>query len=196
MTNVWQHHMAAMILENDTSKTREIEDSSDAELLRQFRAGNKEALRLILRRYESSVIGYLTNYTKDPDHARDLTQETFLRLIKYPPKAVKGDSLRPWIFSVARNLAHDSWRKRKHTVELEQAPEACSENPGTRLHRLDAKHLLATLSDDLRDVVTLRIYGELKFNEIAEQLNIPLGTALWRMRHAMEKLKHQLENRD
>lgn len=167
----------------------------DGALLRQFKKGNDEALREILRRYEELLIGFLTSYLSDANLAQDVAQETFLRLIKHPPRKLSPDSLKPWLFRVARNQAIDAIRKRKRLSPLDAQPEPTTPE-STGMANSDAAYLMSRLPENLRAVVTLRIYGSLTFDEIAKQLNIPLGTALWRMQRALELMREEIERNE
>lgn len=168
-----------------------------ADDLAALRRGDSNALTEILRRHEKATIGYLINLTGDPTLAQDLSQETFLRLIRRPPRHQKEGSLRPWLIRVARNLFHDHLRKNRRLVSLESQTDS-GFSPSTEAKRPDsaARDLLATLPTDLKEIVQLRIFGELTFREIAETLSIPLGTAQWRMNCALEKLRSQLGEND
>ncbi|WOO41122.1 RNA polymerase sigma factor [Rubellicoccus peritrichatus] len=167
----------------------------DGVLLQRFKKGNNEALREILRRYEEPLIGFLTGYLCDSNLAQDVAQETFLRLIKRPPRRLNPDSLKPWLFRVAKNQAIDAIRKRKRMSPLESQPEPATIQK-TEMARSDAEYLMSQLPENLRAVVTLRIYAELTFEEIAKQLSIPLGTALWRMRRSLELMREELERNE
>lgn len=172
----------------------------DAALLRHFRQGHEPAFREIMSRYESPLLGYLINFTGCPEQGRDLCQDTFLKLINKPPSMLSGGKLKAWLFRVARNLALDAARKRKHdrnALDIDSISETLpGESEDEHLVPSDAARLrehLNALPENLREVVTLRIYSELKFEEIAKHCEIPLGTALWRMRRALELLKTALE---
>jgi len=119
-------------------------------------------------------------------------------LIAKPPSSLVYDNLGPWLFKVTRNLAIDKQRRRKFEVTGDEKdfPEAREEsNPlQTLSDRNDAsliRKLVNELPQELRDVVELRIDGDVPFKEIAEILDIPQGTALWRMHRSVEILREQ-----
>lgn len=173
----------------------------DGALLRLFRMGNESAFREIMTRYESPLLGYLINFTGSRELGQDLCQETFLKLINKPPAVLAGGKLKAWLFRVARNLALDASRRAKHTqysvdIDLLQDTLNAPAEQTTRLNENDAEclreHLMA-LPESLREVVTLRIYSDMKFEAIAKHVNVPLGTVLWRMKRAMELLRTRIE---
>ena len=96
---------------------------------------------------------------------------------------------------MSHNLAIDVIRRRKFELTGESLPEVTSsrKSPLSSLaHENDTemlRNLISKLPDDFRQVVELRIYGEMAFKDIAEVLDIPQGTALWRMHEAINQLR-------
>ena len=175
-----------------------LREASDWKLLRLISSGSSEAFEELFARYETRLIAYGTRYVASADLAKDVCQEVFLKLIKTPPRIRISKSLAPWLFRVTRNLAIDKRRSRKFEIRESDAdmPEPQAEgNPLLCLsQKTDAelvRQLIAELPKDLRDVVNLRIYGEVPFKDIAVVLSIPQGTALWRMHRAVQLLRQR-----
>lgn len=184
------------------------EELSDAELAAAFKGGDAEALGLLMERHKAAVYGYLLRLTGRADAADDLFQEVFLKLVKKPSAYGEKDKFKAWLFAVARNAAMD-WFRRENSrgeVPLEgdgvrpgPADFTAAPGPGpaeTALNkelgeRLDAA--LARLSPEQREVFLLRHYSGLSFKEIAENLSVPIGTALARMSRAAAFLRKELE---
>ena len=184
------------------------EELSDSGLIAAFKAGDVEALGLLMERHKAAVYGYLLRLTGRPDAADDLFQEVFLKLVKNPSAYGEKDKLKAWLFTVARNAALDYFRREevRSEVQLEGDGErpgpadfAASPGPGPEEaalnkalgEKLDAA--LALLSPDQREVFYLRHYSELSFKEIAGILSVPIGTALARMSRAAAMLRKKLE---
>ncbi|MEM6886181.1 MAG: RNA polymerase sigma factor [Verrucomicrobiota bacterium] len=169
--------------------------SSDRALLRALKRKSSPALRALLEKYESSLIGYLESITCDHALAQDLAQECFLKLIKKPPFTVGNGSLKPWLFKVGRNLAIDQLRTRKRVDLHEQVPETSAHSPikHDKLDPADARMLIQKLPDDMRQIVSLRIYADFTYKEISSQLKTPLGTVLWKMNQAVARMRNMLE---
>jgi RNA polymerase sigma-70 factor (ECF subfamily) len=112
---------------------------------------------------------------------------------------LKEDSLSPWLCRVTRNLAVDRIRRNWREVLLPDQGQNTTGgetyDPMPAIFAQDDAELLGMLleelDDDLRLVVKMRIYNGLQFREIAEQLQIPIGTALWRMNNAIRLLRNQ-----
>ncbi len=165
---------------------------NDESLLKNLLHGDHQALREVLNRYESALIGYLICQTKDEAMAQDIAQETFLKLIHKPPGSLKHGSLKPWLFKVAHRKAIDEQRKRKRFTQSSENVEKTGRESPYPMADADAEYLISSLPGDLKQVVVLRIYGDLSFREIASQLKIPIGTALWRMQKSIKIMRDTL----
>jgi len=180
---------------SDEAMERDYGNATDKLLLRWMCDGDCKALEQIIARYNSRIIAYATRYLNSQDLAKDVCQEVFLKLMDKPPAILLYDNLGPWLFRVARNLSIDKRRRRKFEVTgEEELPEALAED--TPLTEATAnndlavvRELVQNLPEEIREVVELRIYGGVAFKDIAVILNIPQGTALWRMHRALELLR-------
>ena len=172
-------------------------DTPDPQLLSEIISGNPAAFELVFQRYEARIIRWARHYLTSEDLAYDVCQEVMIRLLKTPPSTLKEDSLSPWLCRVTRNIAIDrirrNWREVLSDEEIQ--PRDDSYDPTQEIIAKDDADLLGLLLEELdeesRNVVKLRIYSELTFREIAAKLNIPLGTALWRMDNAIKQLRTQ-----
>jgi len=149
---------------------------------------------------ENFLIGILNNGAE----ANDALQATFVKLMEKGDTIVQESALKSWLFRVAYNEAMLIKRKdgvkRKHIEKLawHVTPNAESDQPADRMldeeKQQEVKKALDQLSATQQEVVRKRIYEGLKFREIAEQLDVPLGTVLARMHTSLKKLKIVLEN--
>ncbi len=179
----------------------------DAELVRATLGGDGDAFGILVERYRTRLYRFVERYTNDPEDARDVTQEVFLKvhaaLDAYDPKY----KFSTWIFRIAGNAAIDHLRRRKvrpMTLELpkdEDGESRAAEPRETRpdpfedlSHRRLREALAAAierLPDDYRELISLRHYGEMPYEEIAELKGMPLGTVknkLFRARQALRDL--------
>lgn len=191
-------HMTLMVQAEVMVTLSEKED--DEALLNRFLSGEDEAFLAILQRYEVSLIRYLHHLTGQAETAKDLCQETFLKLIQKPPLGGIKGSLRAWLFRVAHNQAMDHLRKagrmRDMPVGLEEQMDSGLDlqkqfTDGERGQRM--RHLIGKLPEQMREVLCLRVFAGLRFKEIARVARMPLGTALWRMNKAVAQLRENLE---
>ncbi len=176
-------------------------DATDRQLVTWMCEGDTTAFEEIFSRYEVRLVAYAARYINSIDLAKDVCQEVFLKLIAKPPTVLIYDNLGPWLFRVTRNLAIDKRRRRKFEVSGEDVdmPEAKDElSPFQTLSsQNDARvirKLVQELPPELREIVELRVDGGVSFKDIATILDIPQGTALWRMHRAIEVLRQQWRN--
>ncbi len=144
---------------------------------------------------------FLLGILKEPMAAADALQSTFTQLIR-KGHTVEPDSLKSWLFRVAYNQAMLIFRKRstrKQVVEkaawtLKVGHESRSlvDSVASAIRDEDVRlvqQAIAKLSVEYQQVVTLRIYENLKFKQISQKLDVPLGTVLTRMQSALRKLR-------
>lgn len=159
--------------------------------------------------FESPLIGYAATILHDPDLARDVVQDTFLRLCQQEIAQVR-DNLKSWLFTVCRNRALDVLRKDKRIQPLEEVRWKKVAGPGLqpdeqadyheRLSRV--MHLLARLSDNQRDVILLKFQQGLSYQEIQKITGLTSGnigflihTGLKRIRDLLpEDLKSEISH--
>jgi RNA polymerase sigma-70 factor (ECF subfamily) len=183
---------------------------SDEELVLRFRRGQTEAFGVLLRRYERELYGYLRRYMGDSSLAEDVFQNTFLQLYLKIGQYERGRPVRPWLYTIATHQAIDTLRRngRHQAVSLEQTREETSETelyglletlesrgPGpfeqtsSQERRERVRASVDQLPDFLRQVLILAYYQGLKYREIAEVLDIPVGTVKSRLHAALVKLQ-------
>lgn len=153
--------------------------------------GDKLAFEEIYQELKAPVYTIIFRILYNRALAEDVMQDVFLRLFHSPPDpAVKNP--RAFIFRMARNLAIDCKRKPAQMAlpdDMETTGDSVEE---AIVRRLGIERAMGTLPPDAREIVTLHINAGLKFREIAEILNIPLGTALWKYQKAISCLRSEL----
>jgi len=174
------------------------DECSDGELITRSADGDRDAFEVLYRRYARPVFGLALRRLGDRGRAEDAVQETFASIWRaarsYKPERGPGA---PWLYAVARNAITDRGRARAEPPT--EAPEQASSEPGPaervesswvawRVHRA-----LEGLSPNERTVIELAYWSGLSQSEIAEFLNIPLGTVKTRTRAALHRLSGLLE---
>jgi RNA polymerase sigma-70 factor (ECF subfamily) len=173
-------------------------DLSDGELISRTADGDRGAFDLLYRRYSRPVFGLALRRLGDRGRAEDAVQETFASIWRaarsYRPERGPGA---PWLYAVARNAITDRGRARSEPPA--EVPDSPSPDAGPaeraesgwtawRVHRA-----LEELSTNERSVIELAYWSGLSQSEIAEFLNIPLGTVKTRTRAALARLAVLLE---
>ncbi len=174
------------------------EECSDGELLQRIAAGDREAFDVLYRRFVRPVFALALRRLGDRGRAEDATQETFASVWRSAAsyRAERGAGA-PWLYAVARNAIVDRTRARSEppvetpddpSSELGPPEEAERSWLAWRVHRA-----LQELPDHERPLLELAYWSGLSQSEIAEFLNIPLGTVKTRTRSALGRLADALE---
>jgi RNA polymerase sigma-70 factor, ECF subfamily len=177
----------------------------------QLRRGDLDALSALITRYQNRLYRFLLRLVHDKSEAEDLFQQTWIHVAEKIRHFDPSRNFDAWLFTVARNLAIDHLR-RVRPASLDQ-PVSEDESQGTAVDRLVANDpapldrvlaneratRLGTALDELpivyREVMTLRFEEEMKIEEIAQVLSIPLSTVKSRLRRSLEQMRQSLETR-
>ena len=163
-------------------------DEPQPQVVAAARAGDLDAFGQLVRRYQGDVWRLSYRLVHNRTAADDVTQDAFVRAYRFLPR-YRGDSkFSTWLFSITRNCAVDelrrSERRRRLAGELE-SHAATSSDHGTRLEVAEA---LASLPRGLREPVVLIDMFGVSYAEVAEMLEVPLGTVKSRVHRARELL--------
>lgn len=175
--------------------------STDSEAIR-LRNGDFDALAGLMQRYQHRLYRYLLRIVCDSGAAEDLFQQTWLRVLQRIQKYDPQRSFEGWLFSVAHNIAIDYVRRRR-PQSLEaltasgamQSDLARSADTGALDQLLSRERadrmleLVASLPVLFREIITLRFEEEMKLEEIAATLALPIGTVKTRLHRAMKALR-------
>jgi RNA polymerase sigma-70 factor (ECF subfamily) len=190
--------------------TWEASVSLESEVAR-LRGGDLTTLSALLMRYQNRLYRYLLRIVHEQAEAEDLFQQTWVRVAEKISQFDVRRKFEPWLFALARHLAIDHLRRVRPSSLDERIGEAESGvTAGERLasnqrpildgilERERAGQLasaLETLPVSYREVLSLRFEEEMKLDEIAEVLAIPLPTVKTRLRRALDRMRHTLERR-
>ena len=175
----------------------------DAQLLLDYaRRGDVQSLAALVRRHATWMQALLRGMLPVAADVDDVFQETWMRVIRAASR-YRGGLVKPYLATVARSAAIDHLRRTRATVSLddedgegaEVAATMAAEGPlafESQATSDDVRHAVNTLPEGPRQVLLLRVEGGLSFREIADELSVPLGTALTWMRSATLKLRKML----
>ena len=185
--------------------------NTDDELMAAFIVGDAAAMETLYLRYRQSVYSWLLRMVGDAAEAEDIYQDVWLKVIRCASDYRSGN-FRAWLWQIVRNKTTDRMRKKSPSLVLDAPVCAASEGEQTVVDQLsdddaaadalmqieesERKSAVCDAIDALpaaqREVVLLRITGELSFKEIADMLAAPIGTVLARMHNAVKSLKAAL----
>jgi len=175
---------------------------NDSELVGMFKNGDNDAFEEIVMRYQAQVYTYVMSITKNPDVSNDIIQDVFIRVFKKLRDYNEEDKLKNWLFTLARNITMDYYRKNsKKLLPLETQeddelslidalPEDKPQPIDIAIANSRAESInsaLDKLSPEERELIYLK--DSLTFKEIAEMQNKPIGTLLSKFNRALGKLR-------
>ncbi len=187
-------------------------DDSDESLMLRYRDGDVRAFELLVTRHRKALFNFILRFVRDTAQAEDVTQETFLRLVKGADAYERQAKFTTWLYTIARNLCVDAARRGKHRKAASLDAPIGEEDGSTSLLDLVAdggaavdrqaqsrelalrlRQAIEALPDEQREIFLLREVADLQFNEIAKVIGCPENTVKSRMRYALEKLREALE---
>lgn len=186
----------------------ESQQSSDVELIAAVLQGNQDRYGDLVERYEGRLVNYLFRLLRNLEEAHDLAQEVFLKVYQALDRYDSRYKFSTWLFRVARNAAIDQIRKRRiQLVSTDRSgdPDGGSgtwefpspdPNPYGDLRNKERGEALQESIDSLpweyRELILLRHFGELSYEEIAKLKEMPLGTVKNKLFRARQMLKDEL----
>lgn len=168
-------------------------EDGDVTLMLQAGTGSQKAFAELVQRHQNALLNFFIRMGALND-GEDLVQETFLRLYRYRKRYRPTARFNGLLYHLARNVWADHNRKlaridrvaTSFEAEMQLVRPASSQASG---RALDVQTALDRLSPKLREVLVLNVYQQLRYQEIAEALNIPLGTVKSRINLALAALK-------
>jgi len=184
-----------------------MENATDSELVVKAKAGNENAFRQLVVRYQKKIFYLAYRMTKDKDAADDLAQETFIRTYQALGRFKENYPFYTYIYRICMNLSINYHRRQKLTMYESRTenweemlenqgifPESISTAEEKTLTKLEAE--IDRLSPEYKAVVVLKFYENQSCEEIAKTLEIPLGTVLSRLSRARQKLALALTKKE
>lgn len=163
--------------------------------MKKIKSGDKSALKEIYEAYIGYIYSVVFQVVRNKEDAEDITSEFFIKLWRLADTYRSGKGHKAWLAAIARNMAVDLLRKNKREVLTEDfvdhMPENASDDDveGEAVSDMSLKTALETLKPAEREIINMKIMGELTFHEIADILGQPMGTVTWRYQNAIKKLR-------
>ncbi|MBO5832511.1 MAG: sigma-70 family RNA polymerase sigma factor [Alistipes sp.] len=184
---------------------------SDCVLLNNYLLGDRSAISELIERHAKRVRSYIGMMVKDDAIADDIFQETFIKAVKVIDEGRYTDSGKflSWVLRIAHNRVLDHFRREKASKQVNES-EAGYDVIGTMrfaeptteddmMHtemEQTIRNLIDLLPEEQQEVVRLRYYSKLSFQEIAEQTEVSINTALGRMRYALINLRRMIKEKN
>lgn len=181
---------------------------SDQVLLNNYLSGDRAAISQLIDRHTHRVRDYIRMMVKDNDVADDILQETFIKAVRVIDEGRYADTGKflSWILRIAHNQVIDHFRSQKNAKTVSESDAGYNMLGTLRFAELtvedamissqieeDVRRLIERLPAEQREVVMMRYYSGLSFQEIADQTDVSINTALGRMRYALINLRKMIK---
>ncbi len=177
---------------------------SDRVLLNNYLSGDCSAISQLIDRHSRRVRDYIRMMVKDVDVADDIMQETFIKAVRFIDEGRYTDNGKflSWVLRIAHNRVLDYFRQQKSARTVNEsdagynvlgtmrfAEQNVEDKMIAEQIEADVRRMIDFLPEEQREVVQLRYYAGLSFQEIADQTGVSINTALGRMRYALINLR-------
>ena len=180
-----------------------LENVQDAALVRQYIEGNEKGIEILITRHKQRIYSFIFSKVLDRDITEDIFQDTFIKVIRTLKRGKYNEEGKflPWVMRIAHNLVIDHFRRNKRMPKFQSrndfdifdvisdGEESMEYEMITSQMHEDVRRLLEELPKDQKEVLTMRIFKEMSFKEIAQSTGVSINTALGRMRYALINLR-------
>jgi RNA polymerase sigma-70 factor (ECF subfamily) len=180
---------------NDSSKTKVLAEA--LAMMSRERDGNGHVQGMLLENIDG-LYSYALILTRNHAEAEDLVQETYLRAIQAMGRLRAGSNMKGWLFTILRNVWFNQLRKWRNGppmigIELgDGVADSSKDSHSLYVSKVEAEQVRAAIQElslDFREIILLREYEELSYQEIASILDCPVGTVMSRLGRARAKLR-------
>lgn len=184
---------------------------SDKMLLNSYLSGDRSAMSQLIERHSRRVRDYIRMMVKDDAVADDIFQETFIKAVRVIDEGRYTDSGKflSWVLRIAHNRVLDYFRAQKQSKQVNEsdagydmlgtlrfAESNVEDEMVSRQIEDDVRRLIELLPDEQQQVVKMRYYSKMSFQEIADQTDVSINTALGRMRYALINLRRMIKEKN
>jgi RNA polymerase sigma-70 factor (ECF subfamily) len=169
---------------------------TDEVIMEAVKSGNLQQATLLFERYNRRIFNFLARMTMDRALAEDLSQNVFLRMIKYRNSYREGARFQSWIYQIARNVFSDHYQAHKNKysdfVDVDNIKDNMPDHEETETQ--DEKEVLlhrsmARLSNDQREVLVLTRFQQMKYEEVAALMDTTVANIKVKVHRAIIKLR-------
>ncbi|WP_199176795.1 RNA polymerase sigma factor [Tenacibaculum sp. SG-28] len=180
---------------------------ADSILVKSYMDGNQNSLEILIKRHQHKLYSFIYSKIPNRDITEDIFQDTFIKVIRTLKKGKYNEEGKflPWVMRIAHNLVIDYFRKSNRLPKFNTSEEfdifsvirdetinAEGKIIKNQIYN-DVKVLIEELPEEQKEVLVMRIYNDMSFNEISENTGVSINTALGRMRYALINLRKIVE---
>ena len=175
--------------------------------IKRLQKGDKQALKELYEAYGTWIYSVVRDVVGNREDAEDITSEFFIRLVRAAQSYRKGNAHKAWLMQIARNMAIDLLRKRGHEMPVYEDEDgnvnevfevggqntSTSRVENTTMMAQDLKQAMESLPPKEKEVIDMKLLGDMKFKEIAEVTGSPMGTVTWLYNQGIQRLRRCLQ---
>jgi len=169
----------------------------DEELVSAILKGDEEAFEMLILKYEKPLFYMIKAMIQDTEEAKDILQKTFINVFKNLKKLKNKKQFKIWLYKIGLNLTRDYLKNKKEIVKLDCIEIIDNDSIENKVIHKDliqkAKELIKLLPQRQREIVILRVFHEMSFNEISEILKISPESARTNFYFGINKLRKTLK---
>ena len=181
--------------------------TTDATLVSSYIKGDEAALSILISRHQQRIYSFIYSKVYDRDVTEDIFQDTFIKVLRTLKRGKYNEEGKflPWVVRISHNLVIDHFRKSNRMPTFKNTDEFDifsvlgdgTLNAESVIIReqiyADVKGLINELPEEQKQVLIMRMYNDMSFNEISENTGVSINTALGRMRYALINLRKLIE---
>jgi len=179
----------------------------DSKLVSDYINGNETSLEILIKRHQQRLFSFIYSKVKARDITEDIFQDTFIKVIRTLKKGNYNEEGKflPWVVRISHNLIIDHFRKSNRMPKFRNTDKfdifsilgddvlnAEKKIIKEQIHA-DVRELINELPEQQKQVLVMRMYNDMSFNEISENTGVSINTALGRMRYALINLRKLIE---
>lgn len=183
---------------------------TDSVLVKNYINGQELAIELLIKRHKQRLYSFIYSKVKNRDVTEDIFQDTFIKVIRTLKKGNYNEEGKflPWVMRISHNLIIDFFRKKNRMPKFNNttdfdifsilADQTLNEEDKIVKEQIavDLRNLVEELPEEQKQVLKMRIYNDMSFNEISENTGVSTNTALGRMRYALINLRKMIHKNE
>lgn len=160
-------------------------------LIKRIASGDSRALEILYEGMSKPVYFYALRLVGTPEAAEDVMQDTFVSIMHGSGSYRQSEKGTSWIFTIAKNKALDLLRKEGRNLSFDETGELPDKDNEIEkaVSNISFMQMLAPLNSEEREIVILRLFGDMTLTQVSRELNLPKGTVFWKYNNAIKKLK-------
>lgn len=154
---------------------------------------NEVVIEEFIKNHQKDLYRFAYSYVKNSNDALDIVQDSVYKALKNSDSLKEQGKVKTWLFTIIRNTSFTFLKGKNKEVSLSVVKEKSEEEKISKAEKIYLKDLIRSLDSESRELITLRFYEDLQFNEMAEVLRININTVKTRFYKVMDQIKENYE---